>query len=76
MEDFEGNTAYAFYDTFSLGDENSNYALTASGYQGDAGKNMREYNHNNIDIIYHPYTSNTHIKICQFYWRKFMSVQY
>ncbi|EDO48110.1 predicted protein [Nematostella vectensis] len=38
MEDFEGNTSYAEYDDFRVGDEASKYKLVAVGaYSGDAG---------------------------------------
>ena len=40
LEDWDGNTAYAEYTTFSVGDESSNYRLTVAGYSrsGNAGK--------------------------------------
>ena len=38
LEDFNGNTAYAKYSTFSIGDENSNFKLNANGYSGTAGQ--------------------------------------
>ncbi|XP_066297113.1 microfibril-associated glycoprotein 4-like isoform X3 [Branchiostoma lanceolatum] len=37
LEDWEGNTAYAKYDTFSLGDESTDYTLNIGGYSGNAG---------------------------------------
>ena len=36
LADFEGNTAFAKYDQFSVGDEDSDYTLTVSGYQSDS----------------------------------------
>ena len=33
LADWEGNTAFAKYDQFSVGDEDSDYTLTVSGYQ-------------------------------------------
>ena len=33
LADWEGNTAFAKYDQFSVGDENSDYTLSVSGYQ-------------------------------------------
>ncbi|VDH97269.1 Hypothetical predicted protein [Mytilus galloprovincialis] len=38
MEDFSDNNRYAFYDFFKVGDENSKYVLTLSGYMGNAGR--------------------------------------
>ena len=37
MRDFEGNSAYAQYTTFSVGDSASKYILSVSGYSGTAG---------------------------------------
>ena len=37
LEDFNGNTKYAKYTVFSIGDFNDNYTLTVSGYSGNAG---------------------------------------
>ena len=39
MTDFEGNSAYAKYDTFNLGDLTENYRLKVAGYTGTAGNN-------------------------------------
>ena len=51
MRDFEGNSAYAQYTTFSVGDSASKYILTASGYSGTAGdslasRRIHRYGHN------------------------------
>ena len=40
MEDWTGRWWYAQYDTFSVGDEKSNYTLHVTGYQGDAGDSL------------------------------------
>ena len=37
LEDFSGNTRYARYTTFDIGDRTSNFKLTVAGYSGDAG---------------------------------------
>ena len=36
LADWERNTAFAKYDRFSVGDEDSNYTLYVSGYQSDS----------------------------------------
>ena len=40
MQDFEGNSAYAQYTSFSVGDSASKYNLTVSGYSGTAGDSL------------------------------------
>ena len=37
MGDFESNTAYAQYSTFSIGDDITKYTLNVGGYNGTAG---------------------------------------
>ena len=36
LADWEGNTAFAKYEQFSVGDEDSDYTLSVSGYQNDS----------------------------------------
>ena len=47
LADWEGNTAFAKYDQFSVGDEASDYTLSVSGYQSasTAGDSLT-YPHN------------------------------
>ena len=40
MRDFEGNSAYAQYTSFSVGDSSSKYILMVSGYSGTAGDDL------------------------------------
>jgi len=44
MRDFEGNSAYAKYTSFSVGDSASKYILTVSGYSGTAGDSLGSHN--------------------------------
>lgn len=37
LEDFEGNSRYAEYTEFSIGDATTKYTLNLSGYSGTAG---------------------------------------
>ena len=41
LADFEGNSAYAIYNSFHIGDAESNYRLSISSYNGTAGDSMR-----------------------------------
>ena len=40
LGDFEGNTAYASYSTFSISDGSTEYILTVGGYSGTAGDSL------------------------------------
>ena len=40
LADFDGNTAYAQYSTFSVGDNTTEYTLTVGGYSGTAGDGL------------------------------------
>ncbi|XP_066270701.1 techylectin-5B-like [Branchiostoma lanceolatum] len=40
MEDVEGNTAYAAYDTFAISPESQNYKLHIGTYSGTAGDSL------------------------------------
>ena len=44
LQDFEGNSRYAQYTTFSVGDSESNYNLSVSGYSGNAGDSFGHHN--------------------------------
>ncbi len=46
MEDFEGNTAYAKYGSFAIGDSTAKYVLSVSGYSGTAGDSITVRHHN------------------------------
>ena len=38
IEDFSGDSRYAVYNLFKVGDEASQYKLDLGGYSGDVGK--------------------------------------
>ncbi|XP_063437589.1 microfibril-associated glycoprotein 4-like isoform X1 [Mytilus trossulus] len=40
LEDFEGNSRYAEYSDFSIGDATTNYTLNVDGYNGTAGDSL------------------------------------
>ncbi|CAG2194812.1 unnamed protein product [Mytilus edulis] len=40
LKDWNGDTAYAEYDTFVVGSEETNYVLSISGYNGNAGDSI------------------------------------
>ncbi|XP_066295017.1 microfibril-associated glycoprotein 4-like isoform X3 [Branchiostoma lanceolatum] len=44
LEDFEGNSAYAQYQVFTVGSEAEHYRLTLGGYNGTAGDSMDHHN--------------------------------
>ena len=44
LGDFDGNTRYAQYTTFSVGDSASKYTLTVGGYSGTAGDSLFRQN--------------------------------
>ena len=44
LADFNGNELYAKYNTFSIGDDDSKFRLTVSGYNGTAGDSFSPHN--------------------------------
>ena len=44
LGDFEGNTRYANYSTFSVSDGSTEYILTVGGYSGTAGNSLFQHN--------------------------------
>ena len=41
MADFDGNTAYAKYDNFRIGNAGTKFKLIIGSYSGDAGKQYK-----------------------------------
>ena len=44
MEAFDGDTAYAVYDSFNVGNASTNYRLTIGTYSGAAGDSLSRHN--------------------------------
>ena len=44
IEDFDGNSSYAQYSTFSIGNDSTEYRLSVSGYSGTAGDSLTYHN--------------------------------
>ncbi|XP_019857844.1 PREDICTED: ryncolin-1-like [Amphimedon queenslandica] len=44
LEDFDGNKKYATYSTFKVGNADTEYKLTVSGYAGNAGDSLSYHN--------------------------------
>ena len=44
LGDFDGNTSYAQYNTFSVGNSTTEYTLTVGGYSGTAGDSFLRQN--------------------------------
>ena len=44
LADFNGNVRFAKYSTFSIGDDQSKFRLTVSGYNGTAGDSLSYHN--------------------------------
>ncbi|XP_063436555.1 microfibril-associated glycoprotein 4-like [Mytilus trossulus] len=44
LEDFEGNSRYAKYSEFSVGDTTTKYTLNQKGYSGNAGNSLAYHN--------------------------------
>ncbi|GFR91128.1 fibrinogen-like protein 1 [Elysia marginata] len=71
---YNGNFAYAHYDSFSVGDESSNYALRVAHYSGTAGDALIA-NHNGMPFTTHDrdndvWSSNCAIEYVGAWWYK------
>ena len=62
MESFDGETAWARYSSFSVGDAASGYLMTVSGYTGTAGDSMSA--HNNMKFSTYDNDQDTYADNC------------
>nr|XP_039254824.1 fibrinogen C domain-containing protein 1-B-like [Styela clava] len=60
MEDWEGNTSYAKYGSFYVGDSSNNYRLTIGEYSGNAGDALGNYQHQNMQFTTKDADHDTH----------------
>ncbi|XP_071961759.1 ficolin-2-like [Antedon mediterranea] len=51
MSTFEGESAYAHYDNFRIGDEESNYKLICGNYSGNAGDSLTLQNNHQFSTF-------------------------
>ena len=51
LGDFENNTRYANYSTFSVANSSTNYTLSVGGYSGTAGDSLTFHNHHNNQMF-------------------------
>ncbi|XP_071963311.1 ficolin-2-like [Antedon mediterranea] len=51
MSTFEGESAYAHYDNFRIGDEGSNYKLICGNYSGNAGDSLADHNNHQFSTF-------------------------
>ena len=66
LADWEGNTAFAKYDQFSVGDEDSDYTLSVSGYQNasTAGDSLTSHNGQRFSTLTETMMSMVDIVLC------------
>ena len=50
LKDYSGNSAYAKYSSFNLGNSSSKYTLSVSGYSGTAGDGMRRSGNLHLNV--------------------------
>ncbi|KAK5598462.1 Angiopoietin- protein 7 [Crenichthys baileyi] len=51
LEDWEGQTRYAEYDFFTVGNELNSYKLFIANYSGNAGNSLRYHNNTNFSTM-------------------------
>ena len=68
LGDFDGNTRYAQYPTFSVGNSTTKYTLTVGGYSGTAGDSLT-YPHNGKKFSTRDNNNDPHSDTnCAQYW--------
>ena len=73
LGDFDGNTAYAQYTTFSVGNSTTEYNLTVGGYSGTAGDGLITesdpgFNHNGMKFSTRDNDNDNYGGNCAQYW--------
>ena len=75
LGDFEGNTSYANYSTFSISDGSTEYILTVGGYSGTAGDGLITdstytiaHNHNGMKFSTRDNDNDKDSGNCANYW--------
>ena len=66
LGDFDGNTSYAQYTTFSVGNSTTEYTLTVGGYSGPAGESL--YYHNGMGFSTRDNDNDSSGGSCAQYW--------
>ena len=71
LGDFDGNTSYAQYSTFSVGNSITEYTLTVGGYSGTAGDGLiTGHNHNGMKFTTRDNDNDNSVGFnCAQYWR-------
>ena len=67
LGDFDGNTSYAQYTTFSVGDSTTEYTLTVGGYSGTAGESLAWHN-NGMKFTTRDNDNDNHSGNCALIW--------
>ena len=67
LGDFDGNTSYAQYTTFSVGNSTTEYNLTVGGYSGTAGDSLAYHNGMKFSTRDNDNDKNTHVNCAQYY---------
>ncbi|XP_072027926.1 fibrinogen C domain-containing protein 1-B-like [Amphiura filiformis] len=64
LEAFDGDTAYAEYESFTVGDSSSNYVLTIGSYSGNAGDSLGYHNNMQFSTYDRDNDNSVHVSNC------------